>query len=436
MIANSSQRNSCPVLDHALLLEILQGTPIPTFVINSEHIVTHWNTACENTTGFSARQMVGTKEPWKAFYAQARPLMIDLILDNATEEEISRNYNHWRCSKLIPGAYEAEDYFPAMGKAGTWLYFTAALLRNEQGEVVGAIETLQDISERKRAENKLKNYNDQLEEQVRQRTSELSEVNWQLLIEINAHQEAREKLHQAHQELSLEAAALALTNEDLTQYTSTVSHDLRSPLRAIRFYADVLQEELEVVLDDQQKNHFQSLKKALLRGEDLVRNLLEYSQVTKKEIFSQRIEPGLVFKELIAAKHIADDVEVLMRDDWPLVACDQPLFEQIFCNLISNALKFNRSKKKIIELGWLKQDNGRYELFVRDNGIGIETRYHEQVFQMLQRLHTQQEFEGTGIGLAIVRKATERLNGSVRLESLPEQGSTFFVSLPVWETSK
>ncbi|HEY3308184.1 MAG TPA: ATP-binding protein [Desulfuromonadaceae bacterium] len=435
MIANSSPQRSNPVIDDALLLEILQGTPIPTFVIDSEHTITHWNTACENTTGFSARQMVGTKEHWKAFYTQARPLMIDLILDKATEEEISRNYSHWRCSKMVPGAYEAEDYFASMGKAGTWLYFTAALLRNVQGQVIGAIETLQDISDRKRAEDRLKNYNDQLEEQVRQRTSELSEVNWQLLIEINAHQEARDKLHQAHQELSLEAAALALTNEDLTQYASTVSHDLRSPLRAIRFYADILQEELEGVLNEKQAKHFCGLKKALVRGEDLVRDLLEYSQVTKKEIFSQRIEPELVFKELISAKHIADDVEVLMHDDWPLIACDQTLFEQIFCNLISNALKFNGSQKKILELGWLKQDNGRCELFVRDNGIGIEARYHEQVFQMLQRLHTQQEYEGTGIGLAIVRKAAERLNGSVRLESLPEQGSTFYVSLPLWKSS-
>jgi light-regulated signal transduction histidine kinase (bacteriophytochrome) len=103
---------------------------------------------------------------------------------------------------------------------------------------------------------------------------------------------------------------------------------------------------------------------------------------------------------------------------------------QIFQNLIGNAVKFNRASPKRVEIGWLPIDGQNCELFVRDNGIGIESRHHEQIFQVFQRLHTRAEYEGTGLGLAIVKKATGKLHGSVRVESKPGEGSTFFVALP------
>ena len=137
--------------------DILDASPVPTFVIDRDHRVTHWNRACEFVLGYSAGQMLGTSDQWKPFYQAARPVMADLVVSGELESGIGAYYsNKFRRSEIIPGSYEAEDFFPHMGPAGTWLYFTAAPLRNEAGEIIGAIETLQDISAQRRADEALR----------------------------------------------------------------------------------------------------------------------------------------------------------------------------------------------------------------------------------------------------------------------------------------
>ncbi|WP_448189503.1 sensor domain-containing protein [Azospirillum sp. sgz301742] len=135
------------------LLNILQGTPVPTFVIDAQHRVTHWNKACEAIIGVAAADIVGTSEQWRAFYPEPRPTMADLIVDGITEEMVAQLYaGRWRASPLVEGAYEADSWFPHFPGGGRWLTFTAAPLRAKDGRVLGAIETLQDITERKHAE--------------------------------------------------------------------------------------------------------------------------------------------------------------------------------------------------------------------------------------------------------------------------------------------
>jgi len=136
--------------------QIVRGSPIPTFVIDSNHIITHCNKAFENLTGIAAHDLIGTRKQWLAFYPAQRPVMADLIVDNASEEELTRYYgrNYWK-SSVTEGGYEAEGFFPALGEKGRWIFFTAAPLKDEKGRITGAIETLQDISERKWAEQAL-----------------------------------------------------------------------------------------------------------------------------------------------------------------------------------------------------------------------------------------------------------------------------------------
>ena len=135
------------------LSEIIQGSSIPTFVIDEDHIITHYNRAMENLTDISAKDIVGTRKQWAAFYGTERPILADLVVDNAPEEDIVRLYGEkYGKSAVIEGAYEAEDFFPDLGKNGKWVFFTAAPLRDAEGRVTGALETLQDVSERKRAE--------------------------------------------------------------------------------------------------------------------------------------------------------------------------------------------------------------------------------------------------------------------------------------------
>jgi PAS domain S-box-containing protein len=139
------------------LLQVLEGSPIPTIVINDKHIVTRCNRAFENLTGIAARDIIGSRNQWMTFYMQQRSIMADLIVDNAPEEEITRYYgDKYRKSAIIEGAYEAEDFFPTLGEEGKYMFFTAAPLRDAEENIVGAVETLQDITERKRAEEQLR----------------------------------------------------------------------------------------------------------------------------------------------------------------------------------------------------------------------------------------------------------------------------------------
>jgi light-regulated signal transduction histidine kinase (bacteriophytochrome) len=119
-----------------------------------------------------------------------------------------------------------------------------------------------------------------------------------------------------------------------------------------------------------------------------------------------------------------------MHNHWPSIEADHTLLRQIFQNLVRNAVKFNSAKEKRLEIGFSSSDKKQCEVFVKDNGIGIDPRHHEQIFRVFQRLHTREEYDGTGLGLAIVKKAANKLHGSVRVESEPGKGSTFFVLLP------
>lgn len=416
------------------LLQALQGTPIPTFVIDGGHVIRHWNAACEHATGFTALQMVGTRRQWEPFYPTQRPVMADLILEGALEDDLNGHYQgNWRSSQLIAGAYEAEGFYPEMGTDGTWLFFTAAPLRDARGQIIGVIETLQNITERKQAEEKLLHYHGRLEELVRERTAELTAVNRQLRTEIDAHHQAKAELLQAKACLAEDEAMLKVARDELSQYIFVVSHDLRAPLRAIRNYTDFLLDELGGLLNDEQGQYFNGLKRALNHGEDLVKNLLEFSRIGRKKVVPERIDTGRFLRELLRLFPQRDAAEIGMAEDWPAVAAEPILLEQVFHNLIENAIKFNTSPCRRVELGWQPAGPGRCELFVRDNGIGIDPSHHEQVFLMFQRLHARNEFEGTGIGLAIVRKAAARMNGTVRIESRLGEGCCVFVSLPLWE---
>jgi signal transduction histidine kinase len=161
-----------------------------------------------------------------------------------------------------------------------------------------------------------------------------------------------------------------------------------------------------------------------------VEDLLELSRVGKERGPAEGIDMGIFLEKLVSHLDLSSDVEVVKGNEWPTIEAEPTLLLQIFQNLISNAVKFNTSSPRRVEIGWEPVDEQHCEFFVRDNGIGIEPRHHEQIFQVFQRLHTRAEYEGTGLGLAIVKKATGKLHGSVRLESRPGEGSTFFVAIP------
>jgi diguanylate cyclase (GGDEF)-like protein len=139
------------------LSHLVECNPVATIVIDAQHQVLHWNRACAQLTGVPADKIIGTNEQWRAFYAEPRPILADLIIDGALETSVDEFYHgKFRRSALIEGAFEAEDFFPAFGQGGRWLFFTAAPIISATGEVIGSIETLQDVTARHLAEDALR----------------------------------------------------------------------------------------------------------------------------------------------------------------------------------------------------------------------------------------------------------------------------------------
>jgi len=154
-----------PSIPQVSLEQLLDSNPVPTFVINADHVITHWNRACELIIGVPAFEMVGTRDQWKAFYPQPRPVLADIIVNGETDGLVEKYYKgKYSPSKTIPNAIEAEDFFPNFPGGGRWLFFTATPLRDNNGKVVGAIETLQDATERKIAEHRLQKVTEQMRE--------------------------------------------------------------------------------------------------------------------------------------------------------------------------------------------------------------------------------------------------------------------------------
>lgn len=156
------------IANEKALAQIVQGSTIPTFVIDQYHIITHWNKALENLTGYAAEEMVGTDRQWEPFYKTKRPSMADVILDQVGEGRVEELYGRkWKKSALISGAYEAEGFFPSLGEEGKWCLFTAAPIKSPDGNIMGAVETLWDTTERKKAEERQKQYTQELAQRER-----------------------------------------------------------------------------------------------------------------------------------------------------------------------------------------------------------------------------------------------------------------------------
>ena len=137
------------------LQSIIVTSPIPAFIIGKDHLIIYWNKALEELSGIKAGEVVGTRQQWRAFYSTPRPCIADLLVDGFQKEIPQWYAGKFIKSKLITGAYEATDFFPELGKRGRWLRFTSAVIKNSKGAVVGAVETLEDITPAKRAEEAL-----------------------------------------------------------------------------------------------------------------------------------------------------------------------------------------------------------------------------------------------------------------------------------------
>jgi PAS domain S-box-containing protein len=280
-----------------------------------------------------------------------------------------------------------------------WMRRTARRVdRSAEGLKPRYIGTLLDITESVQAEEKLRRVNLELEQRVAERTAQLSQA-----------------------------------NQELEAFSYTVSHDLKAPLRGIDGYSQLLVEEYGDRLDEEGQSFVRRIRQGVQQMGELIADLLEYSRMERRDMATGPVAIRPLVQAILEG-HDADirrqgaQVHVELEDF--SLALDREGMAVVMRNLIGNALKFSRDRQPPrIEIG-SRQDGGSRLLWVRDNGVGFDMKYHDRMFGIFQRLHRAEEFPGTGVGLALVAKAVQRMGGRVWAESVPGAGATFFLEFP------
>lgn len=345
--------------------------------------VVSWNAGAERIYGYDAGEMVGSSI--LRLLSPDRPDEERQILENAKRGE-TRLYETVRIRK---------DGKPVD------LSLAVSPIRDVQGNVVGVSSIARDITERKRAEEQILRLNAELEHRVQMRTAELTAA-----------------------------------NQELEAFTYSVAHDLRAPLRHIDAFTRILQEDFAGSFPPEAAQLLDTIRRGSESMSRLVNDLLNLAHVGRQEMKKERVSLNLLIEEVIA--ELARETQG-RGIEWhitqlPPTVGDPGLLKQVFANLLSNAIKYTRPRSRaVIEIGLRTMNNERI-IFVRDNGVGFSMKYAAKLFGVFQRLHRAEEFEGTGVGLAIVERVVKRHGGRIWAESEINQGATFCFTLGGLET--
>ncbi|PKN86781.1 MAG: hypothetical protein CVU51_06625 [Deltaproteobacteria bacterium HGW-Deltaproteobacteria-1] len=304
--------------------------------------------------------------------------------------------------------------------------YNASLYKNDAGDVQGIFAAARDVTALRRAEKELKAAHDELELRVEERTDELKQANNALELEINERKEV-EKL------IALRTKLLEVTNKELESFSYSVSHDLRAPLRAIDGYSRMILRDQRDHLNDDAKRKFDLIRSNTQMMGKLIDDLLAFSRLGRLEINMTRLDmEGLVNDVWMELQIINPDRRIDFKvNKVPASKGDRTLIKQVYSNLLSNAVKYTKNRDRArIETGGYKGENENV-YYVKDNGIGFDMDYYDKLFGVFQRLHSADEYEGTGVGLAIVQRIIHRHGGSVWAEGQVEEGAAFYFTLPI-----
>ena len=233
------------------------------------------------------------------------------------------------------------------------------------------------------------------------------------------------------EELNQAKEALEQSNIELKQFAYIASHDLQAPLRGIAGYAQFLQNDYQGQLDKTADNYINTIVDCVEKMQTLINDLLAYSRVDSRARPFQSIELNELFDEVLSMLEasIADAGANVTRDELPTVTGDRSQLAQLLLNLIGNGVKYHSDEPTHVHVSAEASSIG-WTIAVRDNGIGINKKYHESIFEIFRRLHTEREYPGTGIGLAVCRRIVTRHGGKIWVESAGQRGSTFYFTIP------
>jgi PAS domain S-box-containing protein len=345
--------------------------------------ISNWTISVQRLKGYTREEAQGRHFSSFAKEQDLSPQSADHLLRIAR----ARGQSEWR------GWRQRKD--------GTrlWAHTIITALRDQRGELRGFSHIMHDMTEIKRAEDLQLNLKAELEQRVRDRTLELE-----------------------------------VANQDLESFSYSVSHDLRSPLRHIAGYIGLLRNHFPPeAIDETAEKYLATITSAAQTMSQLIDGLLAFSRLGRASV-----QTGVVgFQSLVASLHnMMQNTAGERQIEWtiadlPAVLGDAVLLREVWLNLLDNAVKYTRlAPQAHIEVGWRDDGGDSQTFFVRDNGVGFDTKYASKLFGVFQRLHNAKNFEGTGIGLALARRIVERHGGRMWAESQPGLGSTFFFSLP------
>ena len=355
------------------------------FFLDADGCITDWTDSAQRMDGFSPSQMLGQH------YA---------ILFQPSEDGDARE----QAEKMLRlaasrGQHEVTGWHQRRDGSRYWAHALLVALRDDGGELRGFAKIVRDMTDAKRLDDLMRNINDELEDRVVERTEQL-----------------------------------VTANKDLESFSYSVSHDLRSPLRHISSFVSLLQEHLGDRCDDVSTRYLSTIGNSARHMSQLIDGLLAFSRLGRAAVNIAPVDFALLAGTVVA--QLAHDTEGRIVDwvvapDLPVVQGDALLLREVWANLLGNAYKYTRPRERAsIEVGWSMDPAVGYTFFVRDNGVGFDTKYASKLFGVFQRLHRATEFEGTGIGLALTRRIIERHGGTTWAESQLGAGSIFSFSLP------
>ena len=367
--------------DHLSLLESIINFSDDAIISKTlEGIITSWNKGAENIFGYTADEIIG----------KHISILIPSYRSNEEDEIIS---------KIKAGSYVAHYETERVTKSGTiiCISLTVSPIKSYDGSIIGASKIARDITDRKKIENEILKLNQSLEQKVLDRTAMLEAV-----------------------------------NKELESFSYSVAHDLRTPLRIINGYADILKKEYDEKLDAEGERIIGVIMNNTRRMGTLIDGILNLARLGRKELTKQDTNMTALL-DIVIAEQLAIIKKPVKFDikELPKAYCDSALIRQVWSNLISNAIKYSGTQEdQLIEISSILKDN--FIVYtVKDNGVGFDMKYSDKLFGVFQRLHKQNEFEGIGIGLALVQRIITKHGGYVWADAGVDKGATFYFSLPI-----
>ena len=354
------------------------------FMLDTKGRIISWNEGARRIKGYNAEDVIGK------YFAIFYP-----------EEDILSGKPAWELKVArSTGKYEEEGWRLRKDGSRFWANIVITAVYDSEGRLSGFSKVTRDLTERKMAEQALR--------------------------------ESSDRYRQLAAELSVANSELSLLNRELEQFTAIVSHDLKEPVRTVRSFLHLMDRHL-----DQQK--FDLLKPDIGKGilaarrmHDLIDNLLHYTQLSKIGLQRQKLNVEEVISEAVQNLNNAIEqsgAQIHVDNDVPFIYGDRVQLVQLFQNLLANALKFtNGSRPEVAVKSWMENDSVRF--VVEDNGIGISPENLEKIFEIFRRLHFAHQYPGNGVGLAVCKKVVERHKGSIWAESTHGKGASFHIMLP------